>query len=114
MLKKPRLPRHTGIQSWGSEDPVNQSSTHSHKQGGTTAEPGLEEDGRRVIGDNIYPTKLLHKHHKARRLSSAPISWHPEHLHEEVTASLNVRLRLKECVRVEHVTGGLERRWSES
>ena len=72
--------RRTGIEGGRSEDPVHQSGAHSHEQGGGTAKPSLEEDGRRVIGDNVDTTKLLHEHNKARGLSGAPVSWHSEEL----------------------------------
>jgi hypothetical protein len=91
-IKGAQVEGHTGIKSRGSEDPIHQSGAHSNKQSSGTAKSSLKEDGRRVIGNNIDATKLLHKHHKASRLSSAPVSWHSEKLQEEVTAFLNVRL----------------------
>ena len=99
----------TGIQSRGSEDPVHQPSAHSHKQSGRTAESSLEEDCRRVIGDNVDATKLLHKHHKAGTLDGAPVSRHSKELQEEIAAFLNINFSFYECVHVEHIASGLER-----
>lgn len=101
--------RRTGIEGRGSKDPIDQSGAHSYEQGSGTAKPSLEEDRRRVIGDDVDTTKLLHEHYKTRSLGGAPVSWDSEQLQKEVAALLNIRLGFQQRVRIEHIACGLER-----
>jgi len=105
----PAWTRRTGIEGRESKDPVHQSGAHSHEQGRGAGKPSLEEDGCRVVGDNIDTAKLLREHQKARSLSGTPVSWHPEELQDEVTTFLNVRLSFQESICIEHIAGSLDR-----
>lgn len=58
--------------------PVDQSSTKGCEKSLLGTKPGASKYGRRVVGNHIDTTKLLHIHDEKGGLSSSSVSWNGE------------------------------------
>jgi len=92
----------------GSSDPVEGSETESGTEGGDFRETSLTENSRRVVGDDVDTTELLHEHDDTGCEGSTTVTRDGEEFDDSEATGSDVGLLLEKSVNHEEITSGLK------
>ena len=113
----PSSPGVNGEKGRESKDPIQNPSAHGGKQGRALTVATVDEDGGRVVGNDVDTAKLLHEHDNPSGKRGPAVTWDAEELPEhgeEVLAAVDTLLDFDTDVAVVEIAGGLDVRGAES